>query len=83
MFYRVAVDDIVEHWFNRRYRTLRRDIYLRHDAFGWYVRARRGGADGTEVTHTFADEHDARSMVDRLKAVTPPEESDWALMPRR
>jgi hypothetical protein len=70
------------HWFNRRYRTLRRDIYLRHDAFGW-VRARRGGAEGVEVTHPFTDESALRAMVDRLKAATPPEESDWAQMSTR
>ena len=77
------VTDLVERWFNRRYRSLRRDIYLRHDAFGWYVRARRGGAEGVEVTHTFTDESSARAMVDRLKSATPPGESDWALVPTR
>ncbi len=74
--------ELVEHWFNRRYRAARRDIYLRRDSFGWYVRARHGGADGTEVTHTFTAEAEARAMVERLKKTVPAEEADWALMPR-
>jgi hypothetical protein len=81
VFYIRVVEVLIEHWFNRRYRIRRRDIYLRHDSFGWYVRARHGGSDGTEVTHVFADEPGARQMVARLKSAAPPEESDWALMP--
>ena len=77
----LSTDALVEHWFNRRYRAARRDIYLHRDAFGWYVRGRHGGADGTEVTHTFTTEAEARVMVDRLKAAVPREEDcTWHLM---
>ncbi|MEV6491567.1 hypothetical protein AB0M20_23575 [Actinoplanes sp. NPDC051633] len=74
------MDTVVEHWFNRRYRAARRDVYLCRDSFGWFVRARTGGPDGSEVTHTFADADAARAMVEQLKKRVPPGQDDWVLI---
>ena len=74
--------ELVEHWFNRRWRTGRRDVYLTRDSHGWHVRAHRGGPDGVEVVHHFTDAADAHAMLLRLLETTPPQDSDWAKMPR-
>ena len=74
--------ELLEHWFNRRWRVGRRDVYLTRDDRGWHVRARRGGPDGVEVVHHFTDEADAHAMLLRLLETAPPEESNWAKMPR-
>jgi hypothetical protein len=67
----------VEHWFNRRYREGRRDIYLICTETGWQVLGRSGGADGTEVSHYFDREDEARAMLHRMKETIPPELSNW------
>ena len=74
--------ELVEHWFNRRWRVGRRDVYLTHDESGWHVKARRGGWDGVEVVHDFATEADAQAMVLRALETAPDGENDWARMPR-
>jgi hypothetical protein len=43
----------VEHWFNRRYHSGRRDVYLLRTETGWQVVGRRGGSDGQQATHYF------------------------------
>jgi hypothetical protein len=75
----------VEHWFNRRYGPGRRDVYLLRTPSGWQVKGRVGGSDGTEVTHYFDKEDDARAMLQRMRDTVPPELSNWAQMspPRR
>jgi hypothetical protein len=65
-----------------RWRTGRRDVYLTRDDRGWHVRARRGGPDGVKVVHHLADQAEAQAMLLRLLETTPPEESNWAKMPR-
>lgn len=57
----------MEHWFNRRYGTARRDVYLIRTATGWQVLGREGGADGREVAHYFDREADARAMLQRMR----------------
>ena len=71
----------VEHWFNRRYGVGRRDVYLLRTPTGWQVKGRTGGTDGTEVTHYFDHEHDARALLQRMLDTVPPELSNWAKMP--
>jgi hypothetical protein len=63
--------ELVAHWFNRRWRVGRRDVFLMHDQ------------SGAEVVHDFTDEADAQTMVLRLLETGPPEESDRGRMPRR
>ncbi len=70
----------VEHWFNRRYGTSRRDVFLIRTPTGWQVVGRQGGADGQEVTHYFDREDDARAMLRRMLDTVPPELSNWAKM---
>jgi hypothetical protein len=70
----------VEHWFNRRYKTARRDVYLIRTGTGWQVKGREGGADGREVVHYFDTEDDARTMLRRMLDAVPPELSNWAQM---
>jgi hypothetical protein len=72
----------VEHWFNRRYGTGRRDVYLLRTGTGWQVLGREGGADGREVVHYFDDEATARAMLCRMLDTVPPEPSNWASMTR-
>jgi hypothetical protein len=45
--------ELVEHWFIRRWRVGRLDVYLTGDDHGWHVKSRRGGWDGGEVVHDF------------------------------
>jgi hypothetical protein len=71
----------VEHWFNRRYKSGRRDVYLVDTGTGWQVLGRSGGYDGQTVSHYFDREDDARKMVRRMMDTVPPELSNWALMP--
>lgn len=73
----------VEHWFNRRWRVGRRDVYLIRDDHGWHVKTRRGGPDGTEVVHDFTSQADAQAMLLRALETAPPGEDNWARMPRR
>jgi hypothetical protein len=75
--------ELVEHWFNRRWRVGRRDVYLTRDDNGWHVKARRGGWDGIEVVHDFTSEADAHAMLLRALETAPPGEDDWARMPKR
>ena len=74
---------LVEHWFNRRWRVGRRDVYLIRDDAGWQVKARRGGPDGVEVVHNLTTEAEAQAMLLRALETAPPGEDDWAKMPRR
>jgi hypothetical protein len=74
--------ELVEHWFNRRWRVGRRDVYLTRDDSGWHVKARRGGWDGVEVVRDFTSEADAHAMVLRALETAPPGEDDWARMPQ-
>ena len=70
----------VEHWFNRRYGTNRRDVFLIRTPTGWQVLGRRRGADGLEVTHYYDHEDDAREMLNRMLAAVPVELSEWQRM---
>jgi hypothetical protein len=70
----------VEHWFNRRWHQGRRDIWLNRTPTGWQVVGRIGGDSGTEVTHYFDDEADARAMLQRMIDTTPAESANWAKM---
>ncbi|WP_250002111.1 hypothetical protein [Actinoplanes sp. M2I2] len=74
--------DRVEHWFNRKYRDGRRDIYLDRTRTGWQVVGRIGGADGTHIIHDFGTESDARTMLERMRESAPDGENGWALMPK-
>lgn len=67
----------VEHWFNRRYGTNRRDIYMIRTETGWQVVGRLGGADGRTATHYFDQEGDARIMLQRMKDAVPDGQRDW------
>ena len=67
----------VEHWFNRRYGSNRRDAYLIRTATGWQVLGRMGGAEGPTVTHYFDREADARSMLHRMRHTVPAGLEDW------
>ena len=67
----------VEHWFNRRYKDARRDIYLLRTETGWQVLGRIGGSAGETVTHYIDHEQDARRMLDRMKDAVPSELSNW------
>ena len=72
-FYRGGMAaELVEHWFNRRWRVGRRDVYLTRDDSGWHVKARRGGWDGVEVVHDFTSEADAQAMLLRALETAPP-----------
>jgi len=62
--------------------NLRPHVYLTRDDRGWHLRARRGSPDGVEVVHHFTDEADVQAMLLRLLETAPPEQSDWAKMPR-
>jgi hypothetical protein len=73
-----VVAERIEHWFNRRYGLNRRDMYLLRTPTGWQVVGRQGGADGQTVTHYFAQEHQARAMMQRMRDTVPPELSNWA-----
>jgi hypothetical protein len=46
----------------------------------WCSRAAMRGADGSEVTHYFDREDDARRMLQRMLDAVPAELSDWANM---
>ncbi len=72
--------DRVEHWFNRRYHSGRRDVYLLRTETGWQVVGRLGGADGQQVTHYFDREDEARQMLRRMLDSVPAELSTWAKM---
>ena len=79
----VTVAERVEHWFNRRYGSSRRDVYLLRTETGWQVLGREGGADGREVVHYFGDEATARAMLQRMLDTVAPELSNWARMTQR
>jgi hypothetical protein len=66
----------VEHWFNRRYKDSRRDVYLLRAETGWQVVNRKGGADGEQITHYFDREDQERAML----VAMPLELSDCAEM---
>jgi hypothetical protein len=70
----------VEHWFNRRYSSGRRDVYLLRTETGWQVVGRLGGSDGQQVTHYFDHEDDARTMLQRMLDTTPAPFANWARM---
>jgi hypothetical protein len=70
----------VEHWFNRRYGTSRRDVYLLRTPTGWQVLGRQGGSDGHTVAHYFDKQDEARAMLQRMLDTVAPEQSDWAKM---
>jgi hypothetical protein len=74
------VDHRVEHWFNRRWRDGRRDIFLIRTPTGWQVLGRVGGDGGREVIHYFDEEAGARRMLQRMIDTTPPEHANWAEM---
>jgi hypothetical protein len=63
--------ELVEHWFNRRWRAGRRDVYLTCDERGWHVHARRGGPGGVEVVHHFTDQADACCACSKLRRRNP------------
>jgi hypothetical protein len=65
----------VEHWFNRRYKDARLDVYLLRTETG-----RKGGSDGEQVTHCFDREDNARVMLQRMLDTAPPGMSNWAEM---
>ena len=67
----------VEHWFNRRYKGARRDIYLIRTETGWQVLGRIGGSDGETVMHYFDHEDNARRVLVRMKEAVPPELANW------
>ena len=70
----------MEHWFNRRYGSARRDVFLIRTETGWQVLGRQGGADGRQVVHYFDSETDARTILQRLRETVPPELGNWAQM---
>ncbi|WP_133873342.1 hypothetical protein [Paractinoplanes brasiliensis] len=67
----------VEHWFNRRYGSNRRDLYLISTGVGWQVVGRVGGAEGRSVPHYFDDEDEARDMLRRMREEVPEGQNDW------
>ncbi|MBM2623421.1 hypothetical protein JIG36_48795 [Actinoplanes sp. LDG1-06] len=73
----------IAHYFNRRYRGARRDVYLNRTEAGWQVIGRIGGDGGDEAVFHYDDEQSARGMVDRMLKTASPGEDDWALMPQR
>ncbi len=70
----------VEHWFNRRYHSGRRDVYLLRTETGWQVVGRIGGSDGQQVMYHFDREDEARAMLRRMLDTTPAPFADWAKM---
>ena len=65
--------ELVGRWWNGLWgRMARRDIWPTFDGDRWHVRAREGGDDGREVTYHYEREYQARAMVDRLMATSPP-----------
>lgn len=72
----------VEHWFNRKYREGRRDVYLYRTPTGWQVVGRVGGSGGKEVSHYLDNEDDARKMAQAMRDKVPPGLNNWALMPQ-
>jgi hypothetical protein len=80
LFYVAVMAERVEHWFNRRYKDSRLDVYLLRTETGWQVVGRKGGAEGEQVTHYFDHEDDARNMLRQMLATAPPGMSDWAEM---
>lgn len=73
----------VEHWFNHKWAAARRDVYLLRIEPGWQARRREGGNDRREVVYDFDLEHDARAMVEALKAKIPPELRNWSQVTER
>jgi hypothetical protein len=68
--------DLVARWWNGAWsRHVRRDLWLLRDT-QWTVRARQGDADSGRVLEwSFATEHEARAMVDRL--IRADGRNDW------
>jgi hypothetical protein len=52
MFYRGGVAERVEHWFNRRYGSGRRDVYLLRTDTGGQVLGREGAATAAKSVST-------------------------------
>jgi hypothetical protein len=66
---------VVGRWWNGLWgRLARRDIWLASDGRSWLVRFREGGDDGREGEFAFADEAEARRLVQRLMETAP---GDW------
>jgi hypothetical protein len=83
LFYVDGMAEHVEHWFNRRYKMNRRDVYLIRTETGWQVKGREGGSDGREVVHYFDAEQDARAMLRRMLDAVAPGLSNRAQMTGR
>jgi hypothetical protein len=64
--------ETVGRWWNGSWgRLARRDIWLSTDGRRWVVRFRHGGDDGREGEFVFAEEAEARRLVERLIEVAP------------
>jgi hypothetical protein len=66
-------------WWNRRWETGRRDIWLYAHDGSWLVTAKDGaGVAGRELTWpAFEQEWQARAWVDRLMTTAPGGRADW------
>lgn len=58
-------DELVQAWWNGRWRLARRDVHLKFRPARWVVETREGGPAGSSRTWEYDTERQARQMVDR------------------
>jgi hypothetical protein len=58
-------DELVQAWWNGRWRLARRDVQLKFRPAQWVVEVREGGPDGDSREWEYNNERNARQMVNR------------------